>query len=168
MDLLRVRITALCVCWSALLSAGAAKEQQEKPSKSKFKLSAVEQKVLDLTNAERKKHDLPPLRLSPRLSKVARAHSANMAKQRKMSHILDEKNPADRVKAAGYPFGYIGENVGAGARQVDDMMKAWMNSKHHRENILNKNFTEIGIGVVRDGRRTPYYTQVFTSRKGRR
>ena len=168
MHLSQVRIAAICVCWGAFLSEGVTEEQKEKPSKPNLKLSAVEQKVLDLTNAERKKNDLPPLRLSPQLTKVARAHAANMAKQGKMSHVLDGKNPADRLKAAGYPFGFIGENVGEGARKVDVMMKAWMGSKHHRENILNKKFTEIGVGVARDERGTPYYTQVFTSRKGSR
>ena len=57
MHLSLVRITAVFVCWGALLSGGVAEEQKEKQSKPKFKLSAVEQKVLDLTNAERKKND---------------------------------------------------------------------------------------------------------------
>src|SRR5712691_11080652 len=79
--------------------------------KAKFELSAVEQKILDATNKEREKENLPALKPNPILFEVARAHSANMAKQREMKHELDGKNPTDRIKAAGYEYSYIAENI---------------------------------------------------------
>src|SRR5438874_2719232 len=63
----------------------------------KFQPTAQEKKLLDLTNAERKKEELPPLKFNPTLMKVARDHSKNMAKQSKMDHVLDGKNPRDRI-----------------------------------------------------------------------
>ncbi|HYT93248.1 MAG TPA: CAP domain-containing protein [Gemmataceae bacterium] len=57
---------------------------QEKPA---VKLSAEEQKVLELTNAARKEKKLPPLKLSAQLTEAARKHSMNMAKQRKLSRL---------------------------------------------------------------------------------
>jgi uncharacterized protein YkwD len=157
-----VTVFFLCgVCLSGVIS----EEPKDKKQKAKFKLSDAEQEVLELTNAERKDNDLPPLKIGPLLTKVARAHSENMAKQGKMSHVLDGKNPAERVKAAGYLFRGLGENVGFGPRKPADMMKLWMESKHHRANILNKTFREIGIGIARDARGTPYYTQVFAVKR---
>src|SRR4051794_13709468 len=77
----------------------------------KFQATAQEKKLLDLTNAERKKEELPPLKLNPTLTKLARAHSKNMAKQSMMEHTLDEKSPRDRIVAAKYEFRTFGENI---------------------------------------------------------
>ena len=138
----------------AVASSGAAQEQ-------KFKLSEEEQKLLDLTNAERKKKDLPPLKANPTLTKVARAHAANMAKQGKMEHILDGKNPYERIKEAGYKFRVAAENIARSQGDLDDVMKGWMNSKAHRENILAPEFTEIGLGLAKGDNDTVYFAQVF-------
>jgi uncharacterized protein YkwD len=131
--------------------------------KDKFQLSKVEQRLLELTNAERKKQDLPPLRPDPRLFKAARAHSANMARQEKMDHILDGKTPFDRIKNAGYGYGFAGENVGFADADVEDVMKAWMASPAHRDNILKRQFTDIGLGAAGTDKGIVYYTQVFAS-----
>src|SRR3954466_6653656 len=91
------------VCAALLLAVAlplhAAPEKADKP---KFELTREERTLIDLTNQERKKENLPPLRTSEALSKVARDHSANMAKQGKMEHVLDGKNPMQRIKASGY------------------------------------------------------------------
>jgi uncharacterized protein YkwD len=128
---------------------------------AKFEMTKEEQKLVELTNAERKKKDLPVLKPSPLLIKVARAHSANMAKQGKMAHELDGKNPFQRLKEAGYTYFFAGENVAAGLDELDEVMKGWMESEPHRKNILSEKFTEIGVGVARDKKGEPYFTQVF-------
>src|SRR5262245_16581160 len=128
---------------------------------AKFEMTKAEQKLVELTNAERKKKDLAPVKPSPLLFKVARAHSANMAKQAKMAHELDGKNPFQRIKEAGYKYYFAGENVAAGVDELDEIMKGWMESEPHRKNILSEKFTEIGIGIARDKKGDPYYTQVF-------
>ncbi|HVK13817.1 MAG TPA: CAP domain-containing protein [Gemmataceae bacterium] len=131
------------------------------PKAKEFKLSEDEQGVLDATNAERKAEGLPPLKPNPKLFAAARAHSENMAKQSKLDHVLDEKTPADRVKAAGYAFRMVGENVEHNAPTPAEAVKDWMNSPGHKANILNKDFTEIGIAVARNDKGEPYWTQVF-------
>jgi uncharacterized protein YkwD len=128
---------------------------------AKFQMSKEEKRLFDLTNQERKKHDLPALKPSPLLFKIARAHSANMAKQHKMDHVLDGKKSADRVKAAGYRYLSTGENIAFGNYPPEKLMEAWMGSKLHRANILNKKFTEIGLGIVPDKEGVPYFTQLF-------
>ena len=137
-------------------------DQQEKQGEPKLELSRTEQTLLDLTNKERAKEKLPPLKFNPVLTKVARAHSANMARQHKMDHVLDDKTPADRVEAAGYDYRSMGENVAAGDKEatIDMIFKGWMDSKDHREHILSPKFDEIGIGLAAD-KREVYYTQVF-------
>jgi uncharacterized protein YkwD len=134
-----------------------------------FEMTALEKEILEMTNAERAKEKLPPLKPNPILFKVARAHSANMAKKKEMKHILDGKSPAHRVDAAGYDFGLIGENIAfsdeASAKLV---MQGWMESKVHRDNILKPAFQEIGLGVEKDDDGAYYYTQVFTRLRRRR
>jgi uncharacterized protein YkwD len=132
----------------------------------KLELSAAEQAILDATNKEREKENLRALKPNPLLFEAARAHSANMAKQGKMEHKLDGKNSADRIKAAGYDYAYIAENIAVGNRiSPAAIVKAWMESKVHKENILNEKCTEIGIGVVKNDKGETYYTQEFGAPK---
>ncbi len=145
----------------SLLSAQA----EEPAGKMKLILSKAEKRLLELTNAERKKENLEPLVPSPLLFKVARAHSANMARQEKMSHELDGKNPYMRLKEAGYQYRRAGENVAYGDVDLDEVMKGWMASPGHRKNILTPNFTQIGFGAVRSEQGLVYYTQLFGTPK---
>jgi uncharacterized protein (TIGR03000 family) len=126
-----------------------------------FKISETEKAILDLTNAERKKKDLPELKPNPKLFAAARKHSENMARLEKLAHELEGKKPSDRTKAAGYAGGFIGENVAYGPTNAEEVVTGWMNSEGHRANLLNKNFTEIGIGVAKNEKGETYYTQVF-------
>ena len=127
-------------------SAGALPSQQAKP----FEPTAEEITIFDLTNKERKGKDLPALVLNPALNKIARAHSENMAQQKKMEHKLDGKESKERVKEAGYKFTRVGENIAMGEKgaQIPRIMKAWMESDGHRKNILSGEYAEIGVGIA--------------------
>ena len=152
-------ILVLAVC-----PGGGRSEDKKDPPK--LELSDDEKMLLELTNKERADKKLPPLEANPVLFKVARAHAANMAKQGKMEHELDGKSPADRIRAAGYEYAYIAENIAVGARMSPAaVVKAWMESQVHRENILNDKCTEIGIGVVKNDKGETYYTQEFGAPK---
>lgn len=122
-----------------------------------------EKTIIDLTNQERHKQNITALTMSADLSRVARAHSENMARQMRMAHNLDGKTPFDRLRAAGYYYANAGENVGEGPPSVTlpELLKAWMDSPLHRKNILTPEFTEIGIGIAADSNGTRYYTQLF-------
>jgi len=135
-----------------------AGEKPKAPQPTKDEL-----KVFELTNQERKKKELAPLVLSPALNKLARAHSENMARQEKMDHTLDGKSPFDRMRDAGYRFTKAGENVGAGEEgtKIEAIVQAWMNSEGHKANILNPDYTEIGVGIGRTKDGQLYFTQVF-------
>ena len=135
-----------------------------------YKLNERESKILEQTNNERKKKDLPPLKHNPLLSKVARAHSVNQGKHMEMAHKLDGKDPFARMSEAGYQFMRGGENVAYGYPKMPtiEIIRAWMESKGHRENILSKDFTEIGVGAAEGKDGKVYYTQVFGTPRQKR
>ncbi len=160
--------------WTAVAvgpTAAQAKKEKaadEKAGGDKVELSRFEQALLDLTNKERAKAKLKPLTANALLCKVARAHSANMAKQNQMNHFLDGKSPADRALEGGYDYKHVGENLGESVGNPPPpaaVVQGWMNSKHHRENILKPEFTEIGLGIARSGRGNIYFTQLFGTPK---
>jgi uncharacterized protein YkwD len=128
-----------------------------------FKMSGTEEKLLELINKEREKAELKPLRPSPLMFKVARAHSANMAKHQELNHVLDNKNAFQRLKEGGYRYYFAGENIAFGDADfpLKSVIKGWMDSKLHRENILNSRFVETGLGLATDPKGFTYYTQVF-------
>jgi uncharacterized protein YkwD len=142
---------------------------EDKKDESKLKLSDEEKKFLELTNKVRADKDLPPLEPNPILFKAARAHSVNMAKQEKLEHVLDGKNPAQRVRAAGYDFAKIGENVAwDNEGKLAEVVKGLLDSKLHRDNLLEPAFREIGLGIARTEKGEYYFTQVFAAPKGKK
>jgi uncharacterized protein YkwD len=146
-----------------LVLAGTVHVQGQAPDSKppELKLSEVEKGILELINKERAKENLPPFQPNPRLFQAARSHSANMARQNKMDHILDGKDPVARIKEAGYLHSWAGENIAYGARTPAEVVQLWMESPPHKANILNRKYTEIGIGMVESADGVPYYTQVF-------
>jgi uncharacterized protein YkwD len=154
-------------CLIALSSLPLALADGKDDSKD-IKLSEDEQTIFDLTNKAREEEKLPPLKLNPLLTRIARAHSANMAKQGKLSHELDGKNPSQRMKDAGYAASWGGENVADNdGDTATSTFQMWMESKAHKENILKDKYKEIGVGVARNAKGKVYYTQVFGTRKQR-
>jgi uncharacterized protein YkwD len=145
------------VAWTGLVGATGS-DKKEQP---KVELSKEEQRILELTNEERAKKKLAPLRVQPILCRVARAYSDDMAKQGKMQHELDGKTHRQRVTEAGYKNSGAGENLGRSNISPEAVVKGWMESKGHRETLLDPDYTETGIGVVDDGKGVLYYTQLF-------
>ncbi len=169
MSVARVLGIVLVVGLSALLLSASTtvRAQKPEPKEPPFKVSKEEQAILDLTNKEREKEKLPLLKPNEKLFKAARGHSENMAKQDKMEHVLDEKDPLQRVKAAGYAYSWVGENIAFGQKTPTDLLEGWMKSEPHKANILGDKFTEIGIGIAFNEKGKPYYTQVFAAPKSR-
>ena len=122
-------------------------------------LSEYELVVVELTNVERQKHGLAPLKIDEALSKVARVKSEDMAKQNYFSHNSPTYgSPFDMMKQFGISYRTAGENIAMGQRSPQEVVNAWMNSEGHRANILNSNFTHIGVGHASNGN---YWTQQF-------
>lgn len=150
------------VCVAAGLIGGTIAAQQ--PAKDAFRLTAQEEQILKLTNEARTKEKLPPLKPNPLLFQVARSYSAVMARHQKCEHFLEGTKPNERVKAAGYRYHHTGENLAWGQNlAIAEVFEGWMKSPKHRENILRKEFSEIGLGCAVDKDGATYYTQVFAS-----
>ncbi len=90
-----------------------------------------------------------------------------MAKQDKLDHVLDDKKPADRVKDAGYKLGYVGENVAWNQADPKEVLESWMNSQGHKDNILKKEYAEIGVAVAKNAKGERYWVQVFGTQLGK-
>ncbi len=165
MKRLSPQIVALVVlvCCVALRGQTSAQKKPAKPPK--FEMTPDEKAILELTNKEREKEKLPALKPNARLFQAARAHSQNMANQDWMLHELDGKGPGERIGAAGYRHHGYSENIAYGIRDLEKIMKMWMDSEVHRANILDKRRQEIGIGIAYNERDRPYYTQVFATPK---
>jgi uncharacterized protein YkwD len=152
-----------CLLVVLVLTAGPLRADSPKEkSAPKFTPSKEEQEVIELTNKERKDAGLPPLRVSEKLFKAARAHAANMAKQKKLTHTLDDKDPGDRLKDVSYAHRGWAENVAEGQLTPAEVLKSWMESEGHKANILSQH-TEIGIGIATAADGTRYWTQVFAN-----
>jgi uncharacterized protein YkwD len=129
------------------------------PTKTEVELA--EAKVVELTNAERAANGCPALAADDRLAAAARAHSADMAANNYFDHVSqDGRSFVDRVKAAGYPAPGA-ENIAAGQRTADAVVKGWMDSPGHRANILNCKLKALGVGMARGGSYGIYWTQNF-------
>ncbi|MBY8912417.1 hypothetical protein KY305_06530 [Bacillus sp. YC2] len=122
-------------------------------------VSAYEKKVVELTNAERQKQGLKPLQIDEKLSKSAHAKSQDMKDKNYFDHQSPTYgSPFDMMKSFGITYKTAGENIAKGQPTPEAVVKAWMNSKGHRENILNPEFTQIGVGYVASGN---IWTQQF-------
>jgi uncharacterized protein YkwD len=133
------------------------------PTKPKGDLEpkALPQQVIDLANAERKKAGASTVSVSDVLLKAAQQHSANMAKQEKLSHSIDGKGLAKRLTEIGYPYKSCGENVARGQQTPADVIQAWMNSPGHRENLLNPDHSEIGVAFSTGADGRLYWTMIL-------
>lgn len=103
-------------------------------------------RVLALVNIERSYQGLSPLTWNAQLATAAQNHSSTMANNDFFAHTGVDGSPWDRINAAGYQYKAAAENIAKGYLTPDDVVTGWMNSPGHRENILNPELTEIGVG----------------------
>jgi uncharacterized protein YkwD len=137
------------------------KTRSAKPGPTADEREAMENEVIALTNAERsKKKGCRPLRPDNRLRDAARGHSTDMRNRDYFDHVTPSgQDPWERAKAEGYDEP-SGENIARGQPTPTEVVKAWMNSQGHRDNILNCDSKAIGVGVA-TGQGGPWWTQMF-------
>jgi uncharacterized protein YkwD len=126
------------------------------PPKSQAPLLAMQ--ALQLVNevrargtrcGERAFAPAPPVRLSDALAGVALEHASDMAVHNYFEHVdLTGHSPADRVRAAGYHEKLVGENIAYGPTSTDEVVKGWLESPGHCENIMDPRFAEMGIAFA--------------------
>lgn len=128
------------------------------------RLTADEQQMVNLVNQERQKANLQPLSVDLDVARVARIKAKDMVDNNYFSHTSPTYgSPFDMLKSHGIKYLYAGENL-AGNPSVQGAHQALMNSEGHRANILNSNYTHIGIGAQGSNRYGNIIVEMFISK----
>ncbi|MGE6378260.1 CAP domain-containing protein [Peribacillus muralis] len=116
-----------------------------------------EQQIFDITNIMRNRFDLKPLEWEGPTSEVAYLHSRKMTDASEGTHVSEAKGDLEKRLDAGHvKYKAAGENIAAHYVDAAAVMEGWLNSKGHRDTMLNEEFTGLGVGVY-----NKYYTQNF-------
>jgi len=121
--------------------------------------------IINLTNQERAKNNLPPLTPNAQLLKAALAKADKIFAEQYFSHnSLDGVKFSTWVKEEDYRYLIVGENLALGFDKPEAVLEAWMKSENHRANILNPRFRDIGLAVMEsdfNGEKTKVIVQYF-------
>ena len=124
-------------------------------------LASMEKQAFTLLNQDRQANGLKALALNSSLTKLGENYAQDMINRNYFSHYNPEgQSPFDRMKAAGISYSYAGENIAIN-NTVPGAETAFMNSSGHRANILNTNYTEVGIGIRKSSNGSLYVVQEF-------
>ena len=119
------------------------------------------------TNQYRTENKVTSLAMNPLLTQAAELKAKDMAERGYFSHISPEGNkPWVWFDKVGYSYSYAGENLAINFTDSEDVTHAWITSKAHRENLVNSNFTETGIGTAEgmyENKPTTFVVQFFGS-----
>lgn len=122
-------------------------------------VSEQEMQVVQLVNKIRRENGLNELIMDEKLCSIAGTKSLDMCENKYFSHNSPKYGTAfDMMKANNIAYKTAGENIAMGYKTASDVVNGWMNSKGHRENILNPRYTKIGVGYCPSGN---YWTQMF-------
>lgn len=139
------------------------------PSRVSVRAAAsIADSIFVLTNRERQRADLTPLRKSADLTRAAQIQADQMATAQKLAHELPgARYPtlASRLKLVGYSASASGENVAEGYTSGAALIAGWMTSTPHRTNILSARYTETGVGTARSKTGRTYHVQLFARRR---
>lgn len=125
-------------------------------------VTSYEQEVIRLVNEIRVQNGLKALTYDWELARVARFKSQDMKDNKYFSHTSPVYGtPFQMIKNFGISYRSAGENIAKGYATPQAVVNGWMNSSGHRANILNANYTHIGVGYVSGGN---YWTQMFISK----
>lgn len=121
--------------------------------------------IVDLTNTERAGQTLGQLQRNPALDAAARMKAQHMAEKEYFAHFSPNGvSPWHWFAQSGYNFVHAGENLAIHFTDSGEVVDAWMKSPTHRANIVNGNYTEIGVGTAEgtfEGYKTVYVVQLF-------
>ena len=124
-------------------------------------ISDEEQEVLNLINEYRNENGLEDLTIDAKLQETAKIKAEDLVKNNYFSHTSPTLGtPFELMKSQGIRYKIAGENL-AGNISSEKAVEAWINSKDHRENILEKKFHKTGIFVIESPVYGKIYVQLF-------
>lgn len=114
-----------------------------------YATNVSQQGLLEATNQQRHNHGKNALILNEELDMAAQAKADDMTRRNYWSHNTpDGKEPWVFINKAGYSYVKAGENLAYGFLDSNSTVDGWMNSEHHRDNLLDNDFTEVGFGFA--------------------
>lgn len=118
------------------------------------KIDISERTIFELVNEQRKKNNISPLIINQKLVQAANNKADDLLKNKYFGHdsVDGKKTFSTWIKETGYQYSFVGENLASNFKNNTSIIKAWLNSLSHKENLLNKNFTETGIAVKNNGK----------------
>lgn len=150
---------ALLLAVAGCVGRSAWREQRD------AELPRLEQRVFEGINQQRRNHGLGGLKWNEKLAQEARRHARNMAARRFFSHVDPVRGDLiPRLKSGQIQWRDIGENLceeEGSENPGEDAIQGWMKSPGHRRNILNKVFTQTGVGAAFRGDGTLFIVQEF-------
>lgn len=121
--------------------------------------------IVSLTNESRKAAGLNELKVNQKLVSAAQKKAEDMLKNQYFSHTGSSgKSAWDFLDDANYKYLFAGENLAMNFESAEEVMDGWLASLKHKENILDKNYTQIGIGIATGkflGVKTTVIVQMF-------
>ncbi len=169
MTRLTVALISLMFALTACVGTQPALGPDGKPLPPIFRITKrnaakIQFRVLDSVNALRKASGLQPVQLSAQLTAAAATHSRDMSIQNRPWHFgSDGSSPIDRVKRAGYPGQFLGENISETYESDVETLAAWMQEADTRAVIMNPNARFMGLSWFQEPSGKIWWTQVFGS-----
>ncbi|WP_298550301.1 CAP domain-containing protein [uncultured Algibacter sp.] len=154
----------ILICFALLIAATSCSKDDttNEDDIEKEERLTVADEILQIVNDHRLSIGENTLEINTLATNLANEHTEYMIAQNDISHddfnqrsdrLIDEEN-ASRT----------GENVAYGQRSASAVMEAWLNSSGHRKNI-ERDFTHIGIGVIKNDAGVYYFTQIFLKKR---
>lgn len=123
------------------------------------------QKIIELTNQTRQENELQPLKENDKLTLAAKNRAQDMIDNDYFSHSSPQGGIfLDKLEKEKYYYSNAGENLAVNFDNEEETIKAWLKSPGHRQNILSKDYQEIGVGAASGelgGRSTVVVVQLF-------
>lgn len=136
-----------------------------RPSVLGFSADITPERIIELSNTERIRIKTEPLKENKLLSEAARQKAADMFAFNYWAHVSPSgRSPWAFFADVGYKYQYAGENLARDFGDPESVIKAWMNSPAHRDNVINSKYQEIGVAVVNgtlQGVETTLVVQLF-------
>jgi uncharacterized protein YkwD len=150
-------------------SSNSDKSSEEKLEKqsavSNWKENITPESIFYYSNLERSEREIKGLSMSGILSKAAQNKADDMAQKQYFGHIgPDNKEPWKWIEEENYSYLSAGENLAVNFFRPSNVIKAWMDSPSHRDNLLNSDFSEMGIGMsegIYKNKKSIYIVQLF-------
>src|SRR3990167_6903695 len=149
----------------AILFGAGIKHMQQTGNRLGYATDVTVQKLYELTNIERGRNNINNLNYNEELAEAARRKAEDMFAQDYWAHYGPKgETPWQFILASGYQYEYAGENLAKNFMFSDGVMKAWLDSTTHRDNLLRKEYADVGFAVVNgvlNGEETTLVVQMF-------